>query len=138
MKFINYFIRFYLAFTFIRPGFGKLFGKYDAEAFKAKQSMMSPEYLAYYDLLMQSGFMNFVGASQIVIAILLVFKRTYLLGAVMLVPLILQLVMVHVFLSGYTNKILFDSLLLVLALVLIFQNFEALKNVFLKPQDNLI
>lgn len=94
-------------------------------------------FIHFYDLLSHSGFLLFVGVCQFLCGILLVFKRTSLLGAIMLVPLLLCLVMTHVFISHNTTYILFDSVLFGLNAVLILSQLPLLKTTFLSTQDTV-
>ena len=137
MKIATYVIRFLLALIFIYAGIEKLFLPYDPSVFKADISMTDPQFFVFYDLLMKAGFLYFVGFFQLLNGLLLVFKRTYLIGAVMMVPLLLCLLMSQVFIAKYIWFILFDSTLFVLNALLIAPHFKELKSVFLKKQKNL-
>lgn len=100
--------------------------------------MTDPKFFEFYDFLMGTGYLYFVGFFQLLNGLLLVFRRTYLLGAVMMVPLLLCLLMTHVFISKYTGFIIFDSVSFLLNAVLIFSHYSVLKSTFLKPQPTLI
>ena len=138
MKIAIYIIRFLLAFLFIWSGTEKLFLPYDPSVFKANSLESDPSFFEFYDLLQGAGYLYFVGFFQLLCGLLLVFKRTYLLGSIMLVPLILCLLMSHVFFSKNPYYISFDSTMLVLMLFLISRNFTELKPVFLKQPNTLI
>ena len=137
MKIAVYVIRFLLALLFIYAGIEKLFLPYNPSVFKADMAMTDPQFFVFYDLLMTAGFLYFVGFFQLLNGLLLVFKKTYLLGAVMMVPLLLCLLMSQVFISKYIGFILFDSTLFVLNALLIAPHFKELKSVFLKKQKRL-
>jgi uncharacterized membrane protein YphA (DoxX/SURF4 family) len=138
MKIIIYVIRFLLVFVFIIAGIEKLFLHYNPSVFKADTAMTDPKFFEFYNFLQGTGYLYFVGFFQLLCGLLLVFRRTYLLAAVMLVPLILCLLMTHVFISKYMYYIIFDGMMLGLNLFLIFQHFTSLKQLFLKPQTTLI
>jgi uncharacterized membrane protein YphA (DoxX/SURF4 family) len=123
---------------FIWSGIGKLFLPYDPSVFKANSLESDPSFFAFYDVLHQAGYLYFVGFCQLLCGLLLVFRRTYLLGSVMMVPLMLCLLMTHVFFSKNTFYLVFDSTILVFVLILIGRNFSGLKTVFLKRQPTLI
>ena len=137
MKIAVYVIRFLLALLFIYAGIEKLFLPYNPSVFKADISMTDPQFFVFYDLLMNAGFLYFVGFFQLLNGLLLVFKRTYLLGAVMMVPLLLCLLMSQVFIARYIWFILFDSTLFVMNALLIAPHFRELKSLFLKKQKTL-
>jgi len=84
------------------------------------------------------GYLYFVGFFQLLNGLLLVFKRTYLLGAVMMVPLMLCLLMTHVFISKYVGFIVFDGVMFFLNSVLVMSHYRELKGTFLKPQTRWI
>ena len=138
MKIAIYIIRFLLALLFIWSGTEKLFLPYDPSVFKANSLESDPSFFEFYDLLQGAGYLYFVGFFQLLCGLLLVFKRTYLLSSIMLVPLILCLLMSHVFFSKNPYYISFDSTMLVLMLFLISRNFTELKPVFLKQPNTLI
>lgn len=138
MNVVRYIIRFMLALTFIYAGVEKLFMPYNPSVFKADVAMTHPKFFEFYDFLMGTGFLYFVGFFQLLNGLLLVFRRTYLLGAVMMVPLLLCLLMTHVFISKYMGFILYDGALFLLNAVLIWGHFGELKAVFLRPHPQLI
>lgn len=138
MKVVIYVIRFLLALLFIYSGTEKLFLPYNPEAFQANAANSDPLFFEFYDLLQTAGYLWFVGFCQFICGILLVFKRTYLLGAVMLVPLILCLVMTHVFFSKSMGYLIFDSTVFFLNLVIIIHHFQPLREVFLKPVETVL
>ena len=138
MKIAIYIIRFLVALLFTWSGTEKLFLPYDPSVFKANSLESDPSFFEFYDLLQGAGYLYFVGFFQLLCGLLLVFKRTYLLGSIMLVPLILCLLMTHVFFSKNPYYMSFDSTMLVLMLFLISRNFNELKLVFLKQPNTLI
>ncbi|MBW3469560.1 hypothetical protein [Arthrospiribacter ruber] len=138
MRVAVYIIRFLLALLFIWVGVEKLFLAYDPSVFRANAADCDPLFFEFYDLLQKAGYLYFVGFFQLLCGVLLVFKRTYLLGSVMLVPLVLCLLNTHIFFSKNTFYLIFDSVLLLLVLFLIVRNFSILKEMFLRKQTTLI
>lgn len=136
MKIANYIIRFLLCILFGLHGIEKLFTTATEEKFTG--AGMDQAFVDFYLMLDRTGYLQFVGLLQLCCSILLVFSRTYLLGAVMLVPLILCLLATHVFMSHNLGYILFDSSVLALNLFLIYPATSSLKEVFLKPKTNWI
>lgn len=133
MKVVIYIIRFLLALLFIYSGIEKLFLPYHPEVFQANMPHSGEAFFEFYDLLQKTGYLSFVGVCQLLCGGLLVFKKTYLLGAVMLFPLMLCLVMTHVFFSKNVGYMVFDSTLLSLNLVIILHHFRLLQATFLRP-----
>ena len=138
MKIATYIIRFLLALLFIWAGIEKLFLPYDPTEFQTEIAGTDPLFFEFYDLLHRAGYLDFVGFFQLLCGALMVFKRTYLLGSIMFVPLILCLLMTHVFFSHNWLYIVFDSATFCVNLFLILQHAKALKATILKPQDNWI
>lgn len=138
MNIVRYIIRFLLALIFVFAGIEKLFLPYNPSVFKADVEMTDPKFFVFYDFLMGTGYLYFVGFFQLLNGLLLVFRRTYLLGAVMMVPLMLCLLMTQILISRYTGFIIFDGVLFLLNAVLIISHFKTLKPTFLAPQPTLI
>ncbi len=138
MNISRYIIRFLLGIIFIYAGIEKIFLPYNPSVFKADVEMADPKFFEFYDFLMGTGYLYFVGFFQLLNGVLVVFKRTYLLGAVMMVPLMLCLLMTHVFISKYMGFIVFDGVMLLLNGFLIFSHFSELRSTFLKPQTSIL
>lgn len=138
MKIVIYIARFLLALIFIYAGIEKILLPYNPSVFKSDVEMTDPKFFQFYDFLMGTGYLYFVGFFQLLNGLLLVFKRTYLLGAIMMVPLMLCLLMTHIFISRYVGFILFDGVLFLLNGLLIARHFKELEQVFLKPQNQWI
>ena len=138
MNVFHYIIRFLLAFIFIYAGIEKLFLPYNPSVFKSDVNMTDPKFFEFYDFLMGVGYLYFVGFFQLLNGVLLIFRRTYLLGAVMMVPLMLCLLMTHVFISKYMGFIVFDAVMFLLNAMLLAGNYKELRDTFLKPQPQLI
>lgn len=138
MKVTTYIIRFLLALLFLWAGFEKFFVPYSPGAFRAGCPDCAPGFFAFYDLLQQSGYLLFVGFFQFLCGTLLVFKRTYLLGSIMLVPLILCLWATHIFISENTFYRIFDGVVLLLNGVLIIPRLREIWPVLLKKSRTWI
>ncbi len=130
MRFTNWIIRALLIVLFTFAGIEKLFLPYDKEIFAASKTNSDPIFVDYYDLLMTTGYLNYVGIIQLIIAVLLVFSRTYLLGAIMLLPLMVSIIMTHVFLSGDLIYLAMDTGFLLMNLALIWPHREKLSKTF--------
>ncbi|MEM8966348.1 MAG: DoxX family membrane protein [Bacteroidota bacterium] len=138
MNTARYIIRFLLALIFIYAGIEKLFLPYNPSVFKSDVEMTDPKFFEFYDFLMGTGYLYFVGFFQLLNGLLLVFRRTYLLGAIMMIPLMLCLLMTHVFISRYMGFIVFDGVMVLMNSFLVLSHFSELKTIFLKPQTKLI
>lgn len=138
MKIATYIIRFLLALLFIWAGIEKLLLPYDPTEFQTEIAGTDPLFFEFYDLLHRAGYLYFVGFLQLLCGALMIFKRTYLLGSIMFVPLILCLLMTHVLFSQNWLYMVFDSVTFCANLFLILQHTKALKATILKPQDRLI
>ncbi|MEM1337990.1 MAG: DoxX family membrane protein [Bacteroidota bacterium] len=138
MHILVYIIRLLLALTFVYAGIEKLFLPYDPSVFRTDAAEADPLFFTYYDLLQGSGYLYFVGFFQLLCGLLLVFKRTYLLGSIMLVPLMLCLLMTHVFFSKHLPFILFDSILFSLNLVLLFGRYKDWYPALLQKQNSWV
>ena len=138
MKIVSYIIRFLLSALFLWAGYEKLFIPYNAEVFRAGCPDCAIDFFTFYELLERNGYLYFVGFLQLLCGVLLVFKRSYVLAAIMLVPLILCLLMTHVFFSKNTSYIVFDSSIFLLNAILIGYNFKNIRQSILKPQQGWI
>ncbi|WKN42987.1 DoxX family membrane protein [Tunicatimonas pelagia] len=138
MNTVRYIIRFLLALIFVYAGIEKLFLPYNPSVFKSDVEMTDPKFFEFYDFLMGTGYLYFVGFFQLLNGLLLVFRRTYLLEAIMMIPLMLCLLMTHVFISRYMGFIVFDSVMFLMNGFLVLSHFSELKTIFLKPQTKLI
>lgn len=137
MRIVIYSIRFLLVVLFVYAGIEKLFLPFDPSVFRTSSQAANPIFFEFYELLQGSGFLCVVGFFQLICGVLLVFRRTYLLGSIMLVPLILCLLLTHVFFSQHLPFILFDGLLLALNLFLVFERYQQWYTVLLGPQNKI-
>ncbi len=130
----TYLIRAMLVVLLAFAGIEKLFLPYSKEEFSATKSNSDPIFVEYYDLLMTTGYLNYVGTFQLLVSLLLAFHRTYLLGAIMLVPLMVSIVMTHVFLSKDIAYLGMDIGFLLMNLFLIWPYRNHLKETLLYPK----
>nr|WP_321414783.1 DoxX family membrane protein [uncultured Allomuricauda sp.] len=126
MKIATYIIRFLLAALFLWAGYEKFFLPYNAEAFRAGCPDCNVDFFNLYDLLQHSGYLYFVGFFQFLCGALLVFKRTYVLGSIMLVPLILCLWGIHIFISDNSFYQIFDGAMFLLNAALIIPRLKVI------------
>ena len=138
MPIVIYIIRFLLALIFIYAGIEKLFLPYDPSVFRANSAEATEVFFTFYELLQHSGYLYFIGFFQLLCGLLLVFKHTYLLGSIMLVPLLLCLLMTHVFFSKYYGFIIFDSVTFGLNTALLLYRFKDWHPCLLKKQNTWI
>lgn len=134
-----YVIRFLFAFLFIFAAIEKLFLPYDPiklqqESFEATGN---DAYFNYYNMLQNSGYLYFVGICQMLCGVLIIFRRTYFFGSLMLLPLILCLLMTHVFFTKNTEYLIFDSTILLLNFFLIFSRSREMFPVIFKKQSSI-
>lgn len=66
----------------------------------------------------QSGFMYFIGVFQIAAAVLIVYPRTRLLGLLVLLPIVANIFLLHVFMDNRTHENIETGLLFGLTLLL--------------------
>jgi uncharacterized membrane protein YphA (DoxX/SURF4 family) len=137
MNIVAYVIRFLVAFIFIYAGIEKLFLPYNPSVFRADASEAHESFFTFYELLQGAGYLYFVGFFQLLCGLLLVFKRTWLLGSIMLVPLMLCLLMTHLFSSKYVLFIAFDALLFLMVLFLLSRKRKPLKNIFFAEERGI-
>lgn len=135
MKIVVYTIRFLLALLFIYAGIEKLFLLYDPSVFKANSADADPLFFEFYNLLQNAGYLYFVGFFQLLCGVLLIFKRTYILGSIMLTPLVMCLLTTHIFISKNTFYILFDSIVLLLTMVLLFSGYKKWQPIISKTKQ---
>jgi uncharacterized membrane protein YphA (DoxX/SURF4 family) len=135
MKIATYLIRFLLALLFVVHGIQKLFTVSNKQDFA--EAGMGQAFIDFYKLLETSHYLWFVGFFQLLCGVLLLFNRTYLLAAVMLVPMIFCLVATHVFFTRHTGYLVFDTLVLAADVFLIAPFHRELKFVFLKTPERL-
>lgn len=124
-------IRCLLALQFGYAGIEKLFLPFDRKTFLTHYPGELP-FSRFYLLLQDTGYLHFVGFFQLLCALLLLFPRTWLLGSIMLVPMLLCLLATHVFISGNMANLAYDIVLLLFNTILILTRFNSLKRTFLQ------
>ncbi|MFC0184843.1 DoxX protein [Pseudarcicella hirudinis] len=127
MNTIIYVIRLLLSLLFVWHGAEKLIWHHPVPVNEVNNS-----FVVFYNLLAESGYIYFIGFCQLLSGLLLIFKKTYLLAVIMLIPMVLNLIACHVFLSHQTGYIIFDTTILLLLLFLIRMNYQVLQKIFLR------
>ena len=124
----SYIIGSFLGLYFIYKGFTKHF----LNTCKVYTSE-STEPLVYQELmtiLCQSGLTTIVGGIQILSGILLLIPKLRLVGAIMLLPIISNIFLFHVFLDNRPHENIETGLLLLLNILIIALDFNKWKVVF--------
>ena len=134
IKISLYIIRFLLALVFIPSAIGTMVNP----TVPGIESGVSEDFIVFYEILVKTGYIHFVVFFQIICGLLMVFKRTYLLGGVMFVPLLLCLLNTHIFISKSSFYLIFDAILLLLTTVVIISRARPLMKVFLKKQSGWV
>src|SRR5690606_22128360 len=102
-------MRLLLAFTLWNYGYSKLtggqFGITEVELNTPIKDLSL--FRISWHLFKNEPFNSFIGISQIVIAILLVYKRTFLWGTLMAIPIFLNILMVDLTIMPYHFKVAF-------------------------------
>lgn len=88
-------------------------------------------YRTYYMLLQNTGYMGFVAVCQILLGVMLIYRKTRLLAAIMFVPLLVNLICTHIFISHNIPNLVLDIVLLLLVGSLIAPFFPSLKKTIL-------
>ncbi|SUJ08599.1 Uncharacterised protein [Sphingobacterium spiritivorum] len=103
-------IRCLLAFIFLSYGIGKLsggqFGNLTTEELATPIKDLSLFKTGWY-LFDHQPFKYFIGISQIIAALLLLYKRTVIIGALMLIPIIVNILIIDLTIMPYNFKIAF-------------------------------
>jgi len=130
MIILTYIIRIILMLQFVYAGVEKLFLPFDADKF-AKENTGMETFIRFYTLLNDTGYLYFVGLFELLCGILLIFNKTYLLAAVMMIPLLLCIVTTHLLISHSPFRLAYDSFLLLMNAMLLFRHYKALNRFFL-------
>lgn len=115
---------------FVYSGIEKLFLPFDAGQF-TEHYQVKQDFITFYMQLQRTGYLYFVGFFQLLCGALLLFRRTHLSGAVMLIPLLFCLLATHVFISKDMGWLLYDCLMLILTVTLIIPHYKKLRQIFL-------
>lgn len=146
-------IRFWLAASISSYGFAKIFGDQfsGANEIILRDSLLgdiSGNYLTWYYFNFSSGYILIVGYLQILGALLLLFRRTTLLGIFLLLPVLVNVVMIDLFYgippAPTVNSIIFTAALIYLLSLhatkiinLLFKNIYTLPNAGNKILKNI-
>ncbi len=125
-------IRYYLAIMMLNYGFAKLnnmqFGSPSLDRLLEPYGNSSPMGLAWTYYGYSNGFKNFVGLAEIACGLLLLFRRTYILGALLGVVVSANIMAVNYFFDVPVK--LLSTLLLVMSIFLLLRDAERLINIF--------
>lgn len=80
----------------------------------------------------QSGMLKVVGFFQVLSGILLLIPRTRLLGAIVLLPIIFNIFILHLFLDNRPEELVETGIPLAFTLIIIGFHYKVWKNIFLK------
>ncbi len=83
------------------------------------ESSIPPAYIQLITALCQSGFLKVVGSLQILSGVLLLIPKTRLLGAVLLLPIILNIFLIHLFLDNRPEELVETGIPLLLTLLVL-------------------
>ena len=133
-KWLHYFaifLRLALAFGFITSGIVKIMGERFASGLSVNHPMGQ-----YLEALHHTGFYyTFIGVLQIIAAILLLLPRTVILGALLYLPVILNICVLS-YAVRFEGSILTSPLMVLGCLFLIFWNYDKIK--YILPFDHTI
>ena len=130
-------VRYYLGYFMIYYGLFKIipiqFGEINFWKMLQPYGESSPMGLAWTFLGHSKGYSLFIGLSEFIGGIFLFHKRTKLLGALILIPVIVNIVAINFFFDVPVK--IFSSLLLLMAIIVIAPDFKRLLNliIFNKP-----
>lgn len=133
---LGYFSRLFLAWVYIPHGWEKLTVTIDPQEYV--DFGLEGDFLDFYLIWERSGFIWVIGAAQLIGGLLLIPRRTYLFGSVWLLPVSIGMLFCHVYISHAMDFLVFDAIVLVFNLYLIFINYTGLKNTFFKAKDTWI
>jgi uncharacterized membrane protein YphA (DoxX/SURF4 family) len=127
------FCRIALAVSFIPSGFVKILGERFAEGLPSNNPLGH-----YFDALYQTGYYyTFIGIAQVMIGMLLLFKRTSVLGNLMYFPVILNICVLTY--STRFNGTRLNTMMLLASLFLLIWDYDRLKHIlpFKQPQRDI-
>ena len=133
-------IRYSIAFNLCRFGWTKLFGlQFNVPESIASQPMnqISGEWLTWFYFGHSFTFTFIVAFIQIGGAYLLVFRKTLLLGSIMLFAFMLNLTLINIFYQMNLGALLQSLILTIGILFLILLDYKRLVDFFLKAKSNL-
>ena len=136
MTILTYFSRLFMAYVYIPHGWEKLTQKINQQEYI--NYGLAGDFMDFYLILERSNFIWIVGITQLIGGLLLIPRRTYLLATVWLLPVSGCMLFYHIYLSHAKDFLIFDALVLLFNLCLLFINYADLKRVFYKPKDTWI
>lgn len=133
---LNYIFRILLIYVYVPHGYEKLTSKINPQEYI--DFGLEGDFLDFYLIWERTNFIWVIGVAQLIGGLLLIFRRTYFLGAVWLLPVSLGMFFCHVFISHAIDFLYFDLIVLVLNFYLILENFRLIKTTFFQRQKTLI
>lgn len=133
-------IRYCIAFNIASFGWKKLYGlqfNVPAEISNIPMNQQSGEWLTWFYFGYSHTFGVIIAIIQIVGGYLLLFRRTLLIGAVILFSLLLNLTLINVFYQMNAGALLQSVLLTIGVLFLLLLDYTRLINFFFKTKSNL-
>lgn len=124
-------LRLLLAFAFIPPGLGKVAGN------RFTNLGVDTQVGYFFDAFFQaSSYYSFVGAAQVIAAVLLVIPRTSLLGAVLYFPIIVNVALITNALP-FGNTAVITNLMVLANLYLLYWDYDRLRAVMFPRAEAL-
>lgn len=114
---LSYLSRIFLAYVFIPHGWEKLTTKINPQEYI--DFGLGGDFLDFYLIWERTGYIWLIGVAQLVGGLLLIPKRTYLFGAIWLLPVSIGMVSCHIFISKSIDFMLFDAIIVTTNLYLI-------------------
>lgn len=114
---LSYIARIFLAFIFIPHGWEKLTTKINPQEYI--DYGLGGDFLEFYLIWERTGYIWVIGIAQLIGGLLLIPKRTYLFGAIWLLPVSIGMVSCHIFISKSTDFMIFDGIVVTTNLYLI-------------------
>jgi len=133
-------IRYCLGFTIAAFGWKKFYGLQfivPAEISNMPMNQQSGEWLTWFYFGYSHAFGIIIATIQIVGGCLLLFKRTVLIGSIMLFSLLFNLTLINIFYQMNAGALLQSILLTIGVLYLILLDYKKLITFFLKTKSNL-
>lgn len=118
---LSYIARIFLAFIFIPHGWEKLTTKINPQEYI--DFGLGGDFLEFYLIWERTGYIWVIGVAQLIGGLLLIPKRTYLFGAIWLLPVSIGMVSCHIFISKSTDFMIFDGIVVTTNLYLILTHF---------------
>jgi putative oxidoreductase len=93
------------------------------------ESTIPLEYQQVITAFCKSGFFKVVGAIQVLSGLLLIIPKTRLLGALTLLPVVINMFLIHYFLDNRPEELWETGIPLAMTLIIILMNFGRVKRV---------